>query len=429
MRLSDHIRRGVRSRLTGAADLVLLDRPPDLARAFEGIDELGLYLHLPFCRKICPYCPYNKTLYQAPLADAYAEAVIREIDLYAPVVGGRTITSFYIGGGTPTVMLDHALDRIIRHIYGAFRMRCAVHMESHPNDLTEAALDAMLAMGVEHISIGIEAMQDEHLRALGRPYTADEARRVIARVVGMGFRCVNADMMFALPHQTVGQVVDTASTLIDLGVDQVAAYPIFDFPYTAWTKAHRSRTGGPGAVFRRRSMLTALEHIFYGAGFRRTSVWAFTREGVPPYCSVTVPLYLGLGASGGSYLRSVFFLNTFDSRAYIESLAEGRLPIALSVELSREMQMAGWLYWRVYGVRFAKQDFQRRFGTAFDHVYGRAAKPLAALGLLRDDGSEITLTDAGAYWLHVAQDLFSLDAVGRLWAAAMAEPWPSRVVL
>ncbi|MCP3903524.1 MAG: coproporphyrinogen III oxidase family protein [Planctomycetes bacterium] len=429
MRLTDHIRRQLRKRLTGEADVVLVDRVPEIERAFEGVEELGLYLHLPFCRRICPYCPYNKTLYRVGLADGYAEAVIREIDLYASAVGDRPITSFYVGGGTPTVMLDHGLDRILRHVRASFRMKCAVHMESHPTDLTDEALAALLDMGVEHLSVGVEALQDHHLRALGRPYTADEVRATVARTVARGFRCVNVDMMFALPEQTVDEVVHTGRALVDAGVDQVAAYPLFDFPYTPWTRVTRSRTGGPAAVFTRRKMLKALEHVFYGAGFRRTSVWAFTRAGVSPYCSVTVPLYLGIGASGGSYLRDVFFLNTFDVGAYIESLERGRLPVALSVKLSRKMQMAGWLYWRMYGVRFRKRAFLERFGTAFDAIYGREARSLGRLGLLRDDGTEITLTDAGAYWLHVVQDIFSLDAVGKLWGTAMTTPWPRRVVV
>lgn len=429
MRVAEHIRRGLRERLTGEAELVLTDRVPDLGRAFREIDELGLYLHLPFCRRICPYCPYNKTLYRPELADAYAGAVVREIDLYAPIVGDRPVTSFYIGGGTPTVMLGHGLDRILQRVRGAFRMHCAAHVESHPGDLSGAALGALLAMGVGHLSIGVEALQDEHLRALGRPYSAAEARSAVAGAVAAGFECVNADMMFALPGQTTAQALETARTLVDLGVDQVAAYPLFDFPYTPWTRSRGSRSGLLGAVLRRRAMLSALETVFYDAGFRRTSVWAFTRPRSPPYCSVTVPLYLGLGASGGSYLRDVFYLNTFDARAYIDALAAGRLPIALSVDLSRKMQMAGWLYWRTYGVRFSKRAFLERFGTAFDGVYGRAASWLAAAGLVSDEGEEVSLTDAGAFWLHVVQDLFSLDGVGRLWGAAMAEPWPQRVAL
>lgn len=429
MGLRQLIRRRLRERLTGESDLVLVDQAPDVGAALRGVDSLGLYLHLPFCRRLCPYCPYNKTLYRAPLADAYAEAVVREIDMRAPEVGDLPVTTFYVGGGTPTVMLQHGLERIMRHVYGSFRMACPVHMESHPADLSESALGALRGMGVEHLSVGIESLHDRHLRALGRPYTASEARGALTRAVGAGFACVNADMMFALPGQTTREAVETASGLLDLGVDQVAAYPLFDFPYTSWTRAHRSRRGGPAAVLHRRRMLRALERVFHDAGFRRTSVWAFTRGGVEPYCSVTVPLYLGIGASGGSYLRDVFFLNTFDTRAYIDALASGRAPVALSVALSRRMQMAGWLYWRLYGVRFEKQAFFERFGEPFDGVYGRAAGRLGALGLLHNDGSEIALTDRGAYWLHVVQDLFSLDAVGRLWGTAMGQAWPGRVEL
>src|SRR5690349_10200674 len=71
---------------------------------FQDIESLGLYLHIPFCRQICPYCPYNKEIYRAAVAERYAEAVVQEIDRYAAIVGRRPITSFYIGGGTPTTM-------------------------------------------------------------------------------------------------------------------------------------------------------------------------------------------------------------------------------------------------------------------------------------------------------------------------------------
>jgi oxygen-independent coproporphyrinogen-3 oxidase len=176
-------------------------------------------------------------------------------------------------------------------------------------------------------------------------------------------------------------------------------------------------------------MLRILEGIFYDAGFERTSVWAFTRQGVPRYCSVTVPLYIGLGASGGSYLRDVFYLNTFNVGEYIEAVEKGSLPIALSLQLSERMQMAGWLYWRVYETRFKRSGFLRRFGKAFDRVYGRHIRLLSRLGLLRDRGDEIMLTDSGAYWLHVLQDLFSIDYISKLWGTSKQDPWPARVVL
>jgi oxygen-independent coproporphyrinogen-3 oxidase len=106
-----------------------------------------------------------------------------------------------------------------------------------------------------------------------------------------------------------------------------------------------------------------------------------------------------------------------------------RSPIALSMELTEQMQMAGWLYWRVYSTRFRRADFRARFRTEYDTRYGRPTRLLRAFGLIRDDGEEITLTDAGAFWLHVVQDVFSIDGVGKLWSTAMSEPWPEAVVL
>jgi oxygen-independent coproporphyrinogen-3 oxidase len=429
MPLASTIRTHLRKRLTGADDIALEARIPDVERAFDGIDDLGLYLHIPFCRKICPYCPYNKTLFRADLAERYVDAVCREIDHYAEIVGDRRVTSLYVGGGTPTTMIGRGLDRILGHIVDTFDVTCGAHMESHPTDLDGEAIGALRAMGVEHLSIGVESMQDHHLLALRRPYSVAEAARAVEWAVDGGFRCVNADMMFALPGQTVDEVAETAGALLDLGVDQCAAYPLFDFPHTSGNNGNQPAPPGLSALLRRRRMLRAIERIFYGAGFRRTSVWAFTRPNVPAYCSVTVPLYLGLGASGGSYLRDLFYLNTFDVREYVEALEDGRSPVALSLDLTERMQMAGWLYWRIYATQFRRADFRARFQREFDTVYGRPMRLLGALGLVRDDGDEMALTDAGAYWLHVVQDVFSIDGVGKLWSAAMSEPWPKAVAL
>jgi coproporphyrinogen III oxidase-like Fe-S oxidoreductase len=420
--------RGLLKRLfTGSGDFVLERRMPALASKFQQIDELGLYLHIPFCRQICPYCPYNKELYQPDVAERYTRAVLQEIDIYSEMMGHKPVTSFYIGGGTPTTMLHNGLPQIVEHVYRSFRMQCDIHMESHPGDLSVENVSSIRAMGVKHLSTGVEAVQDHHLSRLRRPYTAQVARAAVERAVGEGFTCVNADIIFALPGQTCAEVEEAGQALVELGVDQVAAYPLFRFPHTAW--AQLSGNEKVLGLVQKRAMLRILEDVFYDAGFERTSVWAFTRAGVPKYCSVTVPLYVGLGASGGSYLRDVFYLNTFNVQEYVRALESGRLPIALSLDLSERMQMAGWLYWRIYETRFRKSDFRKRFGRAIDEVYGTYIKLLSLIGLLKYHGDEIVLDDGGAYWLHALQDLFSIDYISRLWGTSRQDPWPAEVVL
>ena len=429
MRIKPWLRGQITKMLYNEKQVALRSGAFPLAPHFAAIDHLGLYLHIPFCRQICPYCPYNKELFQRAAAERYTNAVLQEIDHYTAIVGKRPITSFYIGGGTPTTMLQTGLPQILDTIYGAFNMQCSIHMESHPNDLSAANLNTIVDLGVKHLSIGVEALQDHHLRTLCRPYTVAEATDAIDRAVGKGFQCVNVDLMFALPNQTHAELAAAGQTLIDHGVDQISAYPLFSFPYTKWPLLMYRHHYRRHTLLEKRCMLRVLEQLCYGAGYERSSVWAFTRAGVPHYCSVTVPLYLGLGASAASYLRDIFYLNTFNVGAYNHALEDGYLPIALSLPLSQRQQMAGWLYWRIYATRFKKSDFAERFHTAFDTIYGQYMKPLAALGLLYDGEDEIALTDAGAYWLHALQDLFSIEYVSKLWGTAREDPWPTEVRL
>lgn len=430
MWLEGFLRTQLKRLLTGERDVFLESRVPLLESRFQDIAEFGLYLHVPFCRQICPYCPYNKEIYATGLAERYADAVKKEIDIYSELIDSKPITSFYIGGGTPTTMLCSGLDKILEHAFEVFNMQCDIHMESHPNDLTSDNLKVISALGIGHLSIGVEALQDHHLKALRRPYSVKRVTTAVGRAVDNGFKCVNADFIFALPGQTYGEVEQGGHMLVGMGVDQVAAYPLFRFPYTKMGHTASETNHNTSSIFKRRKMLSILEGIFYGAGFERTSVWAFTRAGVPKYCSVTVPLYVGLGASGGSYLRDVFYLNTFNVQEYIRALEKGRLPIALSLDLTETMQMAGWLYWRIYETRFRRSDFHTRFGKEFDSVYGTYPRLLSALGFLKkDDGDEVVLSDRGTYWLHVLQDLFSIEYISQLWGTSKQEPWPERVVL
>ena len=401
----------------------------ELTGKFQDIDELGIYLHIPFCEQICPYCPYNKEIYHPELASRYTLALKKEIDFYVNIIGKRPVTSFYVGGGTPTTMLRNGMKDILEHIYKNFNMKCSIHMESHPNHLNRKNLDFIKSLGVKYLSIGVESLQDRHLKILKRPYTTEEVMKTVKRISGQGFDCVNVDFIFDLPGQTYAEIKEAGQYLVDLGINQVAAYPLFRFPYTQLGKDAKSNGWAVPTMFRRRRMLRILEDIFYRSGFERTSVWAFTRQGVPKYCSVTVPLYLGLGASGGSYLKDVFYLNTFSVAEYISAMEKSGRATALSIDLSEKLQMGGWLYWRIYETRFKRSDFQERFQKDFDKIYGKYLKPLSFLGYLRDDGNEVVLTDKGTYWLHAFEDFFSIDYISKLWGTSCQDPWPEKVVL
>ncbi len=426
-------RNQIRKLLTKESSMILENKPPtyeSLERKFQDISEFGLYLHIPFCRQICPYCPYNKEIYHPEAAEMYTRAVKKEIDFYTSLLGGKPVTSFYIGGGTPTTMLHSGLGNILEHIYKNFNMRCSIHMESHPNDLSLENLNIIKSLNVKNLSTGVEALQDKYLQFLNRPYNSKEVKAVIERVANKGFECFNVDFIFALPCQTYAELEQVCHELADMGVDQVAAYPLFYFPYTRMGESVRQSNYNLLNVLKRKNMLHILEGVFYDKKYERTSVWAFTREGVPKYCSVTVPLYVGLGASGGSYLRDIFYLNTFNVAEYIKRLEDGRMPIALSLDLSESMQRAWWFYWRVYETRFMRSDFRKRFEKDFNKIWGKYIRLFSILGLIeKDDGDEVVLSSKGIFWLHAFEDLFSLDYISKLWGTSKKEPWPEKVVL
>lgn len=433
MSLTAIFRNQIRKLLTKESNMVLANRVPSyesLARKFQDISEFGIYLHIPFCKQICPYCPYNKEIYSSDVAEVYASAVKKEIDIYSSLLGGKPVTSFYIGGGTPTTMLHSGLGVILDHIYKKLNMQCDIHMESHPNDLSPDNLNIIVALNVANLSVGVESLQDKYLKILNRPYSAAEVKTVIERAVNKGFKCFNVDFIFALPGQTYIELEQAANELVEMNIDQVAAYPLFYFPFTKIRESLRQSNYNILNIIKRKKMLRILENIFYGRKYERTSVWAFTKEGVPKYCSVTVPLYIGLGAGGGSYLRDIFYLNTFNVNEYLKSIGEGRIPIALSLDLSENMQMAWWFYWRVYETRFKRSDFKGRFGKDFNEVYGKYIRIFSLWGLIKkDDGNEVVLSDKGIFWLHALEDMFSLDYIGKLWGTSRQEPWPEKVVL
>jgi len=418
--------------LTGQSEITLQKNTPsqeDLIVKFNDIEKLGLYLHIPFCDQICPYCPYKKEIYGPEIAKDYTIAVIKEIDIYSDIIGKKPVTSFYIGGGTPTTMLYSGLSDMIGHIYKVFNMQCDIHIESHPNHLNSENLHSITSMGIQNISLGVESLQDKHLRTLKRPYTVKEVKSTVDRVVNKNFKCVNLDFIFALPDQTFSEIEEAGNMLVEMGVNQVATYPLFRFPYTKMGSSGNESIFNAPIVLKRRKMIRILENIFHNTGFERSSVWAFTKKGVPKYCSVTVPLYIGLGASGGSYLNDIFYLNTFSVSEYIKRLKEGQMPFALSLDLSVKMQMAGWLYWRIYETKFNKSNFENRFSTGFDTIYGKYMKFLQSIGFLKDLGDRIVLSNKGTYWLHAFEDLFSIDYISTLWGTAQKNPWPERVKL
>jgi coproporphyrinogen III oxidase-like Fe-S oxidoreductase len=388
----------------------------------------GLYLHVPFCRDLCPFCPYNRFKYEEERYRRYERAVREEIDLLAPSLAGARFCSLYVGGGTPTVD-PGGLERILGHLAGAVGPIGETCVELHPGEMDDAVLERLRRAGVTMISIGAQSLADDLLRRLGRSHDGTTALDAIRRARRAGFASVNVDLMFSLPGQTEAAWEEDVRRVLDAGADQLSTYPLFGFSYSdqGAREGLTSVRRPPGGHVRR--MLARTDALARQAGLARCAVWSWLRPGPKKFSSVSRHHYVGFGPSAASMIGSHFHVNTFDVDAYAAALPSRR-PVALAMPLAPRQEMAYWLYWRAYELFAGAEDFADLFpGASLEGVFGPLFAPFRALGLMRRTAGGFEITDAGAYWIHRLQSEYSLAYIERLWGRCRREPWPAEVRL
>lgn len=391
------------------------------------LEPLNLYIHLPFCRRLCTFCPYLKQVHDPDVAAAYGGALLRELQAYRNIWGATPVRSVYFGGGTPS-MTPELVETTLEWLARNFRLGGEVGVEVHPVDATPKILGRLRRAGVTMVSLGIQTFNDRLLALLGRGYDASRARTACAQVLGAGFETVDVDLIFALPEQSVREAVDDLVSACHLGADQVSSYPLICFGDTPLA-AHLSAAGLrlPSWVMERR-MLHALVSQAKDAGYQRTSIWSFNKPGANRYTTVTRETFVGIGAGASSRLGDLFQINTFDVSEYIKSTRTGN-PAALSIRMNEGDRMAYWLFWRCYDTAIDGDRFKTVFGRDVPGGLRAAAQMLRALGMLRQDGSAIQLTNRGAYLFHLVEKQYTHSYLEPLWAACRLEAWPGSVQL
>lgn len=401
--------------------------PPPPGWTPPRVERTSLYLHVPFCRHGCPYCPYTKVPYDETLVEPYTRAAVAEVDRWADTIGPAEITSLYIGGGTPTLALG-SVARVLTRVRERFRLTGDICIETNPADVDDETVRRLHEAGVALVSLGAQSFQPKNLQVLGRGYKPSVAERALALLVEGGFASINVDLMFALPGQTAGDVTADLARAARLGANQLTTYPLFTFPYTAVGEYLRLAAVRMPDLRVRRAHYRAISGWCAEHGFERASVWGFKRGAVPRYSSVTRDGYIGVGPGAGSHLPDGFVLNTFDLDSWIQTTCAGRTAIALRMPFAGNMSGWWWLYWRFYDTRIPLDDLDAALG----HDAPKARWWLRAVvvaGLAVRQGDCLELTEPGAFWLHLAQNHFALNYVNTLWTRARREPWPRAVAI
>ena len=389
--------------------------------------SINLYIHLPFCRQLCPFCPYMKEAYNSETSTAYQEAILKELDGYRQLWGDINIESVHFGGGTPS-MTPEIIERTLSWIAGNFHLGGEVGVEVNPLDATGPTLKSLKESGVSLVSLGVQSFNDRLLGRLGRDYDGKLAQEASQRLLGAGFDTVDADLIFAIPTQSLTEVEADVATACELGVDQISTYPMLYFSYAPLRKQLREAGLTTPPWWVERQMLAAIVKKTQEAGYRRTSIWSFNKPETIRYTTVTRDAFVGIGASGTTKIGDYFKLNTFSVAEYIRTVKEGS-PLALATRLDAGDKMAYWFFWRAYDLAVNTNTFRSIFGQDLPYRVRALLSLLELLGVTRRRRDTIHLTERGAYLFHLIEKEYTHAYLETMWNACLKQAWPQRVVI
>ncbi len=207
-------------------------------RNFTELPPLGLYIHIPWCIKKCPYCDFNSHAIKAagiPESD-YVDALLADLTQELPDIWGRSITSVFIGGGTPSTFSADALDKLLCGIRALTNLHpeTEITMEANPGTFEQEKFNDYRRIGINRLSIGIQSFSSTSLQALGRVHSSAEAENSVDIARNAGFERLNLDLMFGLPNQSEEQATDDLDKAISLGPDHISWYQLTMEPNTAF---------------------------------------------------------------------------------------------------------------------------------------------------------------------------------------------------
>ncbi len=245
---------------------------------------VGVYVHVPFCERICPYCDFAvvRAPTLAPEAeDRYVEALLRELEARRGAFAGRRLETLYLGGGTPSLFAPGSVARLVAAVRAAFPGPAPqeVTIEANPGSLERERLPGFRAAGVGRISVGIQSFHDPTLRRLGGAHRAEEGRRALRACREAAFEAVSLDLILAAPGQTPELLAADLEEALAFEPDHVSAYELTVEPGTPFALAQRrGQLALPDEEAAVR-LLEQAERVLEGAGLRRYEVSSYARPG------------------------------------------------------------------------------------------------------------------------------------------------------
>jgi oxygen-independent coproporphyrinogen-3 oxidase len=363
--------------------------------------DLSVYVHVPFCISKCYYCDFISFPYDQFQVHAYIHSLEREFRLYAELLPGKQVKTLYFGGGTPSCLSCSQLADLFGICLHYFSPadNVEVTIEANPGTITREKLAVFQAYGVNRISLGVQALQDELLSHIGRIHQRADVLRSYNLIREAGFNNVSMDLIFALPNQTLSQWEETLTGVITLAPDHISTYNLV---VERGTKFYQWREEGrlsPVSEDLDLAMYQLARDILCQRGYKQYEISNFALPGKNSRHNLTYwhnKPYWGFGPSAHSFFQGERRANEGNLKKYREKLKKNIFPVAFREIITKELEQAETMF---LGLRLlagvAREEFQQRFGSDPVDVFWREIQALVGKGLVEYDAECVRLTEKG----------------------------------
>jgi oxygen-independent coproporphyrinogen-3 oxidase len=372
-----------------------------ILRGRDWMKELGIYIHIPFCRSKCYYCDFISFPKLDNKIDGYVDYIIKEMDLYQNLLGEYQVKTIFIGGGTPSYLEGQYIYKILYNIYKKFNGEKIeeITIEANPGTLNKEKLKIYKEIGINRISLGVQSLNDSLLKEIGRTHTSMDFYNSYELIRNIGFENVNVDLMFGLPNQTMDDCMRTLEEMVRLNVEHISYYSLILEENTLMNKWYKEgKIKLPNEDIEREMYHNGIKYLERN-GYKHYEISNFSKEGFQCKHNLIywkVKPYVGFGIAAHSNLKGKRFWNYNNFNKYYESLDKGIFPTEGEENIDKRMEIAEYL---ILGLRLIeginKKDFLNRFNIKVEDIYEDELKKHKEQGLLYIDDEWIRFTSRG----------------------------------
>jgi oxygen-independent coproporphyrinogen-3 oxidase len=365
------------------------------------MNELGIYIHIPFCIKKCDYCDFVSVKLNDGLIEEYINDLIKEIEIYSKLISKYKVDSIFIGGGTPSSIDSKFIGKMFEKLYSSFNIasNSEITIEVNPGTLDKKKLKTYKKYGVNRISLGAQSLNDKILKNIGRIHNVQDILNTIKLIKLEGFDNINSDLMIGLPEQTLQDVIGSVEKIIELNLTHISLYSLIIEEGTKLYKLEQNGKLNLPNEDEERLMYHEAKRLLEKNGYRQYEISNFSKPGFECKHNLkywTLKPYVGIGLNSHSNIWNYRYWNYSNLRDYHNYLMKGKLPIENKEYINTITKITEFM---ILGIRLnsgiKKEEFKRSFGVDLDYYYKDAIQKNINNGLIFDDGKNIKLTNKG----------------------------------